>query len=228
MSSPSVSVGITVKNGEKYIAESIESILDQEYEALEILVVDDYSSDDTVKIARSFPKVKIVERDRTGIGNGWNTAVNNASGDLISFLTHDDIWTRDKLKLQVKHLQANPAILFVVSQLEYFLEFEDYIPDGFRTELLGQTPAGLTPNTLLARPEVFDVVGLFNEDLSTGEDLDWFSRAKDLSVAYAVIPKVLLKVRIHKSNTSWHSNENNQNLLKLLKASIERKKKIRK
>ncbi len=224
MNDPKVSVGITVKNGEKYIADAIESILQQEYEPHEILIVDDYSTDETVKIAQSFPKVKILERNGTGIGNGWNTAIKNATGDLIAFLTHDDLWTKDKLKLQVDFLAKNPEIIYVVSHLEYFLEDENYIPSGFREELLTQTPVALTPHSILARKNVFETVGLFDEDLTTGEDLDWFSRAKDLNVSYGIIPKVLLKVRVHHTNTSLHAKENNQNMLQILKASIERKK----
>ena len=224
MTSPTVSAIITVKNGEKYIGSAIESILRQEYPPLEILVVDDSSTDDTLNIAGSFPKVQLLERTRPGIGNGWNTGIKNASGDLVAFLTHDDLWTANKLKVQVAAIETDREKLFAVSRFEYFLEDENYIPSGFRPNLLSESHLGLTPHTLLASPEAFDTVGLFDEDLSTGEDTDWFSRAKDLEVPYLIVPQVLLKVRIHKSNTSLNTQENDQNLLEIIKRSIERKK----
>ena len=224
MNSPSVSAIITVKNGEKYIASAINSILRQEYQPIEILVVDDNSTDKTLEIATSFPKVRAVDRKGTGIGNGWNTGIENASGELIAFLTHDDLWTPNKLKLQVAALEADQDKLFAVSRFEYFLEDENYIPPGFRPNLLNKSHIGLTPHTLVARPKVFDTVGLFDEMLTTGEDTDWFSRAKDLEVPYLIVPEVLLKVRIHKSNTSLNTLENDQNLLWIIKRSIERKK----
>jgi hypothetical protein len=78
--------------------------------------------------------------------------------------------------------------------------------------------------TLVARKQVFDLVGKFDTNLSTAEDVDWYSRAADQGVPMAIMPNVLLHKRVHDANLSIQTLTNNQNLLKTLRRSIERKR----
>ena len=222
MNFPSVSVVIPAYNAAKFIRQAIANVLEQTLLPLEIIVVDDGSIDDTAKIAESFA-VRLVQQENMGVSAARNRGIREAKGEFIAFLDADDLWTKDKLETQVEYMQAHPEILFTVSRIKFFLESENYVPPGFRRELLEGDHIGYIMQTLMARPKIFDLVGFFDEKLKTSEDVDWFARAKDLSVASAVMPKVLLHKRIHKTNIHLQSNKNNFDLLRAVKSSINRK-----
>jgi len=104
------------------------------------------------------------------------------------------------------------------------LEDKNQIPEGFRKEwLVGTHPARIM-ETLVARKEVFELIGYLNENLHTADDVDWYCRASDKKIISFMLPQILLRKRIHGSNNSMHIEKNNQNLLTALRASINRKK----
>lgn len=223
MNFPLISVVIAVKNGEKYIEKALESVFEQKYKPLEVLIVDGNSTDETLSIAGTFPNVKIVRQTEKGIANAYNTGIRQAKGDFIAFISHDDFWTEGKLVTQIEVMSDNPELLFTVGRVIFFLDDENFIPPGFRRELLEGNHVGYIMETLVAKPEAFEAVGFFDANLSIGEDSDWFARAKDLKIASAVVPKVLLNKRIHDSNSHLSANDNNEILLRIIKQSIVRK-----
>ncbi|MCB9100902.1 MAG: glycosyltransferase [Anaerolineales bacterium] len=221
---PLVSVIIAVKNGERFLAAAIESVLAQDYHPYEIMVVDGHSTDRTAQIAHSFSPVRYIEQQGRGIPAAYNTGIGAAQGELIAFLSHDDYWTPDKLRLQVEYLIAHPEIQYTVARLKFFLEPGQPPPVGFRPELLQGDHVGRVMETLVVRKSLFNELGLFRIDLSTAEDVEWFARANDQGIKMAVIPQVLLHKRVHNSNSSM-TVENNRNLLKALRQSVHRKQK---
>lgn len=224
MKLPLVSAIVVVRNGELYIKKAIESIIAQEYEPLEILLVDGNSTDKTLQIAGSYPNVQIASNHDKGIANAYNLGITKAKGEFIAFLSHDDFWVKDKLKIQIEFLRQNPEILFSVSQVKFFLENKNEVPEGFRTELLEGNQTGYIMETLVARREVFDLIGGFDEKFTTCEDTDWFAKARDCGIASAVIPKVLTYKRIHGENTHLRSASYNPDLLRAVRKSIDRKR----
>src|SRR5262249_48006666 len=108
MSRPPVSVIVPVRNGERFLAAAITSILTQDYRPLEIIVVDGHSADNTAKIVQSFAQVRYVQQVNRGIADAYNTGIAAAQGQVIAFLSHDDLWTPNKLSLQVNHLLEHP------------------------------------------------------------------------------------------------------------------------
>ena len=224
MNAPLVSVIIPVKNGERILPLALNSVLAQDYQPLEIIVVNDHSTDRTAEIARSFAYVQVLSPTGKGVASVWNDGIAAAKGELVAFLSHDDLWTPDKLRLQVHYLLEHPEIHYVIARVQFFIEPGCAIPSGFRKELLEQDHVGRVPETLVARKRLFDTIGKFDPRLSTAEDVDWFARAHDCGVPMAVIPKVLLHKRIHDTNISLNVPENNRNLLQALKQSIDRKR----
>jgi len=220
---PLVSVIIAVKNGERFLASAIKSVLAQDYCPIEIIVVDGQSTDKTAQIAKSFAQVRYVIQQGHGIPDAYNTGIGAAQGEIIAFLSHDDRWTPDKLGVQVEVLTENPEIQYTVARMKFFLEQDQPIPAGFRPELLQGDHVGRVMETLVVRKSLFDDIGLFRTDLSTAEDVEWFSRANDHGIEMTVIPKVLLHKRVHNSNSSM-TVENNRNLLKALRQSVHRKR----
>ncbi|MGA7307183.1 MAG: glycosyltransferase family A protein, partial [Rhodothermales bacterium] len=92
MSEPRLSVIIPVYNAERYVAEAIRSVLDQDYVDLEIVVVDDGSTDGSASVAQQFKEIRLIRQENQGPGAGLNTGILNARGDLIAFLDADDKW----------------------------------------------------------------------------------------------------------------------------------------
>ncbi|MFE1744117.1 glycosyltransferase [Coleofasciculus sp. H7-2] len=221
---PLVSVIIVVKNGERYLTRAIESILAQTYEPYEIIVVDGQSIDNTENIAKSFQQVRYVRQTTQGIADAYNQGIDSARGEFIAFLSHDDTWTPNKLSTQVSYMIQHPEIQYTVAKVKFFLEEGHSIPPGFRPELLEGEHIGCIMETLVARKTLFEAIGKLNPEFTVAEDVDWFSRAKDNNISMTVMAEVLLHKHIHNTNLSLNSAVNNQNLLKIMKQSIERKR----
>src|SRR5437763_5703586 len=100
-----VSVVIPVRNGERFLADAIGSALGQSRPPLEVIVVDDGSSDSTAEVAQAFGSaVHCVSQPPLGVATALNCGVNLARGDLLAFLDADDVWMHEKLELQVAAL----------------------------------------------------------------------------------------------------------------------------
>jgi glycosyltransferase involved in cell wall biosynthesis len=222
VSNPLVSVVLPVKDGERFLAEAVESVRAQDYRPLELIVVDGGSADRTAAIARSFPEVRYVEQPDRGVARAWNLGLAHARGPVVAFLSSDDRWTPDKLSRQVGHLGSHPELLFVVGLFRYFLEPGHALPPGFNPGLLGRDLVGRVMETLVARREAFERVGPFNPEFRVAEDVDWFARAKDLGVPMAVVPQVVLHKRVHDRNLSADAAVNTPLLLRALRASVRR------
>ncbi len=224
MENPLVSVIIIVKNGERFLASASDSVLKQDYRPLEIIGLDGHSTDKTLEIAQSYPDVRYIQQRETGVSDAYNLGIDCANGKLVSFLSHDDLWTFDKLTTQVEYMIQHPEIQYTISKVKFFLEPGAIPPIGFRKELFEGTHVGRIMETLVAWKSVFEKVGKFNTKLSIAGDVDWYSRASDQKIPMAIIPKVLLHKRIHDRNTALNVNENNQDLLELFRQSVQRKK----
>lgn len=112
MTSPRMSVVMPVYNVEAYIAEAIQSVLDQTFEDFELIIVDDGGQDGSIDIARNFddPRIRIVPQENRGLAGARNTGIAEAQAPYIALLDSDDRWHPDKLMLHFVHLQANPHI----------------------------------------------------------------------------------------------------------------------
>lgn len=223
MDGPLVSIIVAAKNAAKFLSQALDSIFAQSYQNFEVLLINGDSTDRTLEIAKSYKNIQIIEQQDKGIANAYNLGINNAKGELVAFLSSDDIWKPNKLAVQVGFLINHHGIAFTTAHAEFFLEPESNIPAGFRKNLLiGSHPAHIM-ETLVARKEIFKQVGLFNAEFFISEDVDWFARAKDLQIPFALMPETLLSKRVHDNNISL-KDKNNKDLLLALRKSIERKK----
>src|SRR5919202_991349 len=105
-----ISVIIPVYNGEKTIQETIESVLKQTFSNFELIVIDDGSQDSTLQIVSTIQdtRLKIFSYSNAGVSTSRNRGLSHATGEFISFIDADDLWTLDKLESQLKALQENP------------------------------------------------------------------------------------------------------------------------
>lgn len=215
---------LAVKNGERFLEAAIQSIIDQDYRPIEILVVDGKSIDNTPQIAKSFPAGRYIKQSGDGVSDAYNLGIHESRGEFLAFLSHDDIWAPGKLTAQVNFLNLHQEIQYTIGHLKYFLEPGCQPPKGFKMGLLEINPIGRIMETLVVRKSLFARIGLFDTNLQTAEDVDWFARADDDNIPYAVLPEVLLHKRIHDKNISLSGRGNDRYLLTALRRSVERKK----
>lgn len=220
-----VSVIMAVRNGERFLAQAIESVLAQDYQPIEVLLIDGQSSDRTAEIARSYPAIRYLLQPDRGIPNAYNLGVACAAGEFLAFLSHDDLWTRDKISRQIEVLVQNPQMGYCVAETQFFLDEGCAFPShALREEILAQPTLIRIMESVLFRKSVFEQVGMFDPAYSTAEDVDWFIRAEDVGIPSGVAHKVLLHKRIHATNTSVYARENMRNVLDVLRRSARRKR----
>ncbi len=223
---PLVSIILPTRNGERFLDQALDCVFRQDHSPYELLVIDDHSTDRSVEIAGKRPGVRFLPNPGRGVGCAWNAGIRAASGPLIAFFAQDDLWPPDKLSRQVACLSEQPDADYCVTCSHTFLEPGDSPPAGCRTERLGRDDFALLMEALMVRRPVFDRIGGFDEALTSGQDLDWFSRASDAGLVMARLNEVLLRRRIHSANSTFDprmAREGNLNLLKIARASILRK-----
>ncbi|MEN8446626.1 MAG: glycosyltransferase family A protein, partial [Cyanobacteria bacterium J06555_13] len=126
---PAISVIIPTYNAEDIVLETINSVLDQTFTDFELIIIDDGSKDRTVELAEMIddPRIKVFAYENAGVCTARNRGIQHASGEFISFLDHDDLWTADKLELQLSALQNNPDADVAYSQVVRMAEQRDYL-----------------------------------------------------------------------------------------------------
>lgn len=223
-----VSVVIPVYNGERYLGDAIESVLAQTYRPVQLLVVDDGSTDKSADVAKSYAEVLYIHQTNQGHGVAKNVGAAAANGEFLAFLDSDDLWAPDKLDLQVGHLQRNPDVGYVSCHMRNFLEPGQSVPPWLAGVGLSDVPAYI-PSALLVRRSVFDEVGGFDPSYRRANDVDWHLRAKDAGVRMGSVDRVLLRRRIHDANLSHDRTLDSpacSELFRAIRASIERKRRL--
>jgi len=174
---PKVSVVIPCHNHGDYLRSALESVLAQNYSNLEILVVDDGSSDHTRQVVAEFPHVNYIRQCHSGCSVARNNGIKRSDGDLIAFLDADDLWLPGKLHAQVKHLMKNPDYGLVYSPIRVLNNSSGVVK--WRPKLYARHATlekllvsnTISTSTVLVRRSCFEKVGLFDPDL--GEFQDW-------------------------------------------------------
>jgi glycosyltransferase involved in cell wall biosynthesis len=219
---PLVSVVIPVYNGARYLREALESVFAQTYRPFEVIVVDDGSVDDSSLIAQSFPEVRYIRQANQGVAAARNNAIDTARGQFLAFLDQDDLWTPEKLRLQIGHLLSHPELGYTLTQQKFFLDPGAALPSWFRKELFDSVHTGWVLGTLVVRRTTFEQVGNFSTGYAAANDSDWFFRAKAAAIPMAVVPELLLLKRIHEANESARAREVLSELRKVVKSSLDR------
>jgi glycosyltransferase involved in cell wall biosynthesis len=221
---PLVSVIIPVYNGARYLREALESVFTQTYRPFEVIVVDDGSTDESGVIAQSFDDVRYIHQANQGVAVARNNAIEAARGEFFAFLDQDDVWTPEKLTLQIAYLLSHPDVGYTLTQQQFFLEPGASLPAWFRKDLLASVHTGWVLGTLVVRRTAFEKIGNFATGYSAASDGDWFFRAKAAGISMAVVPELLLLKRIHGSNESARAKEILSELRRVVKSSLDRQR----
>jgi glycosyltransferase involved in cell wall biosynthesis len=220
-------VVIPVFNGAGCVGEAVASALAQDHRPLQVIVVDDGSTDGTAAVVEALaaPEVELVRQPNRGHGAAKNTGVARAGGGYVAFLDADDVWLPGKLTAQLALLEAHPEVGFTVCGMRTVVTEDAAAALSPRQlERITAPAPGWLPSALVARRSVFDVVGGFDESLRYGNDTDWFARARAAGVASAVLDEVLLERRLHGGNQSMEVDEMHGELLRVVRSSIARRR----
>ena len=219
---PSVSVIVPVFNGERFLRDAVASIRHQRHEPLEIIVVDDGSTDATGTVAASLGgEVRYIHQPNAGPPAARNTGLRAARGALVAFLDADDLWTDQKLAVQLGLLAREPAIDVVLGYTE--IVYLPAVPGGDAPP--PSQPAFLfSLGAALIRQSVFDRVGGFDETSRYCDDVDWFLRAKEAGLSVRVHQDVVQHYRRHDGNLTNQRALDRHFFLSTLKKSLDRRR----
>jgi len=186
------SIVIPLYNKEANIADTVNSVLNQTYSHFELIIVNDGSTDNSLKVVQSIKdeRIRIIDKENGGVSSARNYGIKEAKHNWISLLDGDDIWYPDYLKMVLSMIDKYPKANIIAVGWKYDnatnqnkYDAEGYIDDYFKLSI---NYAGLLWSSAVAiKKECFNIVGFFREDLSRGEDLEmWIRLAKNFKIAY--------------------------------------------
>jgi len=218
VSAPLVSAVMPVYNGEEFLEASLTSLLEQDYEPLEVVVCNDGSTDRTAEILTGFDSIRVVEQDNKGVSAALNAAIDASTGDFVVMFDSDDLWPSNRVSLQVAHFEANPDVGCVLGRQEWMN------PPAW----LGRDPVygdldGIPLVSAMFRRSVLDEVGGFDESYTHSEDMDLLIRIRECGIGIAIIPEVVIHRRFHGGNLIASAPETSP-LLRSLRAKLERER----
>jgi glycosyltransferase involved in cell wall biosynthesis len=216
---PKITVITPVFNSEKYIEQTIQSIYNQNYFPLQIIVVDDGSYDNTAKIVQSHSNILYFYQENSGPAAARNLALKYATGEFITFLDSDDLWNENALHQLSSFLQENKDVDIVEGKLQEVVSNHNLNDIVQISEPYYMSNFG----SCMIRKAVFDIVGNYNSQLKYAEDIDWFTRAWENNIHKLRVPETILYYRKHQDNlTKNHLGNPYFYRLLLFKLKIER------
>lgn len=216
---PLVTVIIPAYNAGSFLAGAVESVLAQTYRNLDVIIVNDGSTDNTQQVAESFiPRgVRVVNQKNMGVGGVRNTGIKIANGEYIAFLDADDFYLPEKIEKSVRFLQEHPEFDLMYCNMNHYYEEEpdvlyqhrepfysgevfEKLLDGFFGQL----------DTVLIPKKCFDKVGLYDESSKHSEEWDVHLRLARAGYRFGFLDENLVRIRISKSSWSRFSNQPGQ------------------
>jgi len=211
-----VSVIIPVYNCKRFVAEAVQSALDQDYPNKEVIVIDDGSTDGTLDVLREFgDAIRLIAQKNAGPPVARNNALHAARGDYVAFLDADDIWMQGKLTAQVAHLDANPGVGTVLTNWHVWpaesdgsFKKPDFSSSPMTSPAIDERYSGwlynrllfdceLLTTTVMMRTQLVRTIGDFDVTMFNGDDYDYWirasraakiSRLKEIGALYRVVP----------------------------------------
>ena len=225
MHQPLVSCIVPVWNGEKYLGEALDSILNQTYPQIEIVVIDDGSTDRTQDILASYgERVIAIRQAQAGPAVARNVGIERATGAFVAFLDSDDLWDPRKTELQVAMFGERADLAVCLCRIKNF-----WSPEIELSEQKGEVEgadgvSGWFAQSMMIKREAFQSVGKFDISLRHREAMDWLRRASDLGLTVDTVPEILVHRRLHLTNRSRSRAANDhESLLRIARSALARK-----
>jgi glycosyltransferase involved in cell wall biosynthesis len=191
---PLVSVVIPVYNAASTIEATLQSVLAQDYEPFEVIVVDDESTDASAEIVKSHPEVRYLRQRNGGPNVARNTGVDAAAGEFIAFVDADDVVPPNKLSIQVGYLVEHPEIPCVLGRQHWV----DPPANLARDVVWGDLDGIPIMSAVIRRSTLLEVGGMAPEERGpdgryVAMDLELFIRLRERGIPFVVLPDVVLE-----------------------------------
>jgi len=204
MKLPKVSVVMSVYNDESYVAEAVNSILDQTFSDFEFIIINDGSTDKTPQIIRSFddPRIRVIDQPNSGLTVSLNRGIRLAKGEYIARMDADDLSEPERLEKQVEALDRNPGIAVVgcwykvIDENGSLLGYKRLPDDVNQLAKLLKRDNPICHGSVMMRKEAIQAVGLYNENLRYAQDYELWLRMLYQGYGFYVIPDFLYSYRI--------------------------------
>lgn len=221
-----VSVIIPTYNRADLLPEAIDSVLAQTWKEMEIIVVDDGSTDRTEETVRRYDdRVRYFYKEHGGPSSARNMGIKKAKGTYVAFLDSDDVWEPEKLRIQMDFMSEHPEIKFVCTDSS-LIGSRECRQRKLRKESMGNlfpilySNSFINTSTALMVKECFQEIGYFDEGYRSVEDYDvWLRVAKRFPIAYLNQP--LVRYRKHEDNVSHDKITLRRNALRVLEAHYD-------
>lgn len=230
MRNPLVTVFMPVYNSEQYIEEALQSIVQQTYTNLDILIVDDGSTDRSVELIRQFqdPRIRLIQNERNrGIPYTRNVGLREARGKYIAIMDSDDVAAPTRIERQVAFLEENETIDAVASDYIQFggkvskkVKAPFHQPEALKVMLLFYNPIA-NPSVMMRKQTLVENGLTYHEDFFVAQDYQLWSQLIKVG-NICIMPEYLLHYRFGHENISKKSNQEKQLKRKALIASIHR------
>ena len=224
-----ISCIVPVFNGEPYLHEALDSILAQTHRPLELIVVDDGSTDGSAAVVATYGDQVVYRwQANSGPAAARNLGFQAARGAFIALLDADNLWHAEKLHHQMQHFAARPELDVSVTPIQNFWIPElQHEGERYREHRVGQAIAGYSLNTALIRRRLLERVGLLDVTLGHADTAEWFLRVAEHNGAIDALPEVLVYRRMHHTNRSrLMGNDSRDEHLRVVKAHLDRKRRL--
>jgi glycosyltransferase involved in cell wall biosynthesis len=218
----SVSVIIAAFNASATLAATLDSVLAQTRVPNQIMVVDDGSTDGTADLARSYQGVEVQSRPNGGPAAAWNFGLATTSGEIVTFIDADDLWTSTTIADHLAVL-AEPQIAASVGQVDEFVSEELVQADAARLRPRGRYAGWLAGATALRR-SLLTETGPFNEDLRIGAWIDWVDRSRLSGGMFHVHPGLSLRRRLRHGTLGGASGRRDADLIDVARRALQRRR----
>ena len=227
MTAPRVSVIVPVFNGERYFGEALDSLRREQEPELEIIVVDDGSTDGSGAIAQATAeqdrrRIVLIQGDHRGVSAARNSGVRAASADYVTFLDSDDICLPGRIARQLQKLISAPNLDAVVGETLWYETLTSDLRPAVGSRYIKTYSATL--HSALFRRSLFGAHGLFDEELRYCEDVDFFLRLLEGGARFLVESEIASLYRRHPTNMTRNSHGFRKAMLATFQRSIARRR----
>ncbi len=224
---PLVSVILPVYNGERYLQETLDSIREQSYPRLEVIVVNDGSTDGSLDILKVAQPDVLLDIENGGVAKARNIGLQHASGEFICFIDQDDLWEPGKTSLQVAAMRANTEHMYGICQQQFFVKDGEQLPAWCKQDWLDEPKEGVLPSALMIRRQFLNHFELFDESMPITSDVDMFFRLRDQKIPFFDIQQPLVKRRVHKFNQSSDTDLIRTEILRTIRETMIRRRRLK-